>query len=143
MNPSPPPKPPAPDNSFEFELTDFASAREALDDVSIALAAEVARPVDPADWATRRRPRTPTDRALAGTTIDWLMQLPADLRPNQLSEQLPRLANQIADAWPHTEQCLAALDDLLTDRRGARRGLPHDLRREVQAMRSFLAAGRS
>ena len=141
MNPSPPPKPPVPDNSFEFELTDFASAREALDDVSIALAAEVARPVDPADWATRRRPRIATDRALAGATMDWLMQLPADLRPNRLSEQLPRLANQIADAWADPRRCLGAIDDLLSDQRGGRRGLPRELREEVVALRGHLAAG--
>ena len=134
MNPSPPPKPPAPDNSFDFELTDFASAREALDDVSIALAAEVARPVDPADWATRRRPRTATDRALAGATMDWLMQLPADLRPNKLSEQLPRLANQIADAWPDLPRCNAVIDGLLADKRGGRQGLPLGMRNELLAL---------
>lgn len=133
-----PPKSPAPDGSFDFELTDFATAREALDNESIVKAAESARPVDPDYWVTRRRPRTATDRALAGTTIDWLLRLPMDLRPNRLSQQLPRLANQIADAWSDPARCLAALDDLLTDNRGGRRGLPHELREEVLTLQRHL-----
>ncbi len=140
MNHSPPPKPPATDNSFEFELTDFAEAREALDDESIALAAEAARPVDSDYWIKRRRSRTATDRALAGSTIDWLLRLPPDLRPNRLSQQVPRLANQIADAWPDPKRCLSALDDLLSDKRGGRRGLPLELQNEVLMLRQHLAA---
>ena len=133
-------KPPALDVGFEFELTDFASAREALDDTSIAVAAEAACSADADYWVKRRRPRLATDRALAGSTIDWLLKLPEGLRPNKLSEQLPRLANQIADAWPDRERCLACLDDLLSDRRGGRRGLPYDVRSEVQSLHAFLAA---
>jgi hypothetical protein len=80
------------------------------------IAAESARPVDANDWLTKRRPRLLTDRALAGATIDWLLRLPEALRPKQLSEQLPRLANQIAEAWIDPKRCLAALDDSLSDR---------------------------
>ncbi len=131
--------PPAPDNGFEFELTDFASAREALDDASIELAAEAARPADPADWARRRRPQVPTDRALAGATIDWMLRLPTRLQPHHLADQYPRLANQIAAAWGDRERCLRALHGLLHDDRAGRRGLPQDLRREVEALQQHLA----
>ena len=137
MKPSPP-KPAASDNSFEFELTDFAEAREALDNESIALAAEAARPAEPTDWNRRRRPRTASDRALTGVAIDWLLRMPPEVRPNRLSELMPRLVNQIAAAWSDRTRCLSALDDLLTDKRGGRRGLPYELREEVRRLQTQL-----
>lgn len=136
MTPLPGNRPPAPGDSFEFELTDFASAREALDDASIELAAEAARP---ADWVHRRRPPVPTDRALAGATIDWMLRLPAALQPRRLADHYPRLANQIAAAWTDRERCLRSLQSLLNDDRGGRRGLPNDLRQEVEALHRQLA----
>jgi hypothetical protein len=142
MNQPAPQKPIAPDGSFDFELTDFAEARDALDNESLVMAAAAARPIDPKEWIARRRPRVATDRALAGTTIDWVLRLPEDVRPRKLCEQFPRLANQIANAWFDRDRCVHSLDDLLVDRRGGRRGLPHDLRREVQALREFLSSAR-
>lgn len=139
MTPLSPNPPPAPDEGFEFELTDFASAREALDDASIELAADAARPATPADWIHRRRPPVPTDRALAGGTIDWMLRLPAALQPRRLADHYPRLANQIAAAWADRERCLRSLQSLLNDDRGGRRGLPHDLRQEVEALHRHLA----
>ena len=141
MNHPNPPKATAPNSGFDFEFTDFASARDALDNESLVWAAEAARPTDPNAWIARRRPRVATDRALAGTTIDWLLKLPDGLRPHKLCEQLPRLANQIANAWSYPDQCVASIDDLLIDRRGGRRGLPLALRLEVQALRDFLSSG--
>ena len=136
----PPAKPPyPPSEGFEFELTDFATAREALDNASIELAAEAARPAEPADWVRRRRPPVPTDRALAGATIDWMLRLPAALQPHHLADQYPRLANQIAATWSDRERCLQSLHGLLHDDRPGRRGLPHDLRREVEALHQHLA----
>lgn len=130
---------PPPESGFEFELTDFASAREALDDASIELAAEAARPADPSDWVKRRRPLVPTDRALSGETIDWMLRLPAALRPHRLADSYPRLANQIAAAWGNRERCMRALSGLLHDSRGGRRGLPFEQRREVEALHQHLA----
>jgi hypothetical protein len=139
MTPPPDNRPPAPVDSFEFELTDFASAREALDNSALSLAAEIARPVGTTDWAQLRRPPVPTDRALAGVTIDWMLALPVALRPVRLADRLPRLANQIAAAWGDRQRCLGALNSLLTDERGNRRGLPIDLRSEVEALHQHLA----
>ena len=142
MNHQTPPKTAAPNSGFDFEFTDFADARDALDNESLVMAAAAARPIDPKEWVARRRPRVATDRALAGTTIDWLLRLPEAVRPRQLCERFPRLANQIADAWFERDRCVASLDDLLIDRRGGRRGLPYDLRVEVQTLREFLSSGR-
>ncbi len=142
MNYQTPPKSAAPNDGFDFEFTDFADARDALDNESLVMAAAAARPIDPKEWVARRRPRVATDRALAGATIDWLLRLPEAVRPRQLCERFPRLANQIADAWFERDRCVASLDDLLIDRRGGRRGLPYDLRVEVQTLREFLSSGR-
>ena len=137
MQPSPP-KPSVTDTGFDFELTDFAEARSVLDSESLSPAAEAARAVDKEHWIKQRRPRVPTDRALTGEALAWLIQLPAGLRPDLLSEQMPRLANQIAAAWPHPDECLAALERLLNDGRTDRRGFSPPLRGEIEALRDHL-----
>lgn len=133
---------PSTTDSFEFELTDFASAREALDRNSLSIAAEASRPAEAADWALRRRPPLPTDRALTGAAIDWVLRLPEVLRPHHLTDQMPRLANQIALAWVDRERCLGALNALLRDERGGRRGLPYEIKIEVEALTRHLGSPR-
>jgi len=59
---------------IEFELTDLDTARQALDDLPPGVA-EVRR-LSPGYWEQRRRPPAPTDRALAGPTLDWIARLP-------------------------------------------------------------------
>ena len=142
MTPSTPPKPPRPDGSFDFEITDFGEAREVLDNETFITPAEAAlapRPHWPGYWLSRRRERLPTDRALAGTTMDWLTKLPLAVRPLKLSEALPRVANQLAAVWSDQAQCLAAIDELLVDHRGGRRGLPLAMLLELQSLRDFAA----
>ncbi|MES2101199.1 MAG: hypothetical protein V4569_15330 [Pseudomonadota bacterium] len=132
------PTPPQ-DAGFEFELTDFASAREALDEAAIDIARQNARPTNPAEWARRRRPASPADRALTGETIAWMLDLPEPIRPEQLAARMPRLANQIADAWNDRLRCTSALHALTVDDRGGRRGLPSDILAEVQILHRHLS----
>ena len=144
MTASPPSKPPRPDGSFDFELTDFSEARQVLDNETFIVATEAAMAAGTGGagyWASRRRERLPTDRALAGATMDWMTKLPPALRPVKLSEVLPRVANQIAAIWSDRPQCLVAIDELLVDHRGGRRGLPLALVMELQALRDFAAEG--
>ncbi len=143
MNPQPPSPPPAPDEGFEFELTDFASAREALDESVIDIARHNARPTDPAEWAKRRRPASPADRALTGEAIAWMLGLPERIRPEQLAARMPRLANQIAAAWNDRLRCANALHALTIDDRGGRRGLPIDILAEVQFLHRHLSGAPS
>jgi hypothetical protein len=139
MTNTPKPATPWTTDSFEFEVTDFMSAREALDRNSLSIAAEASRPADAPDWEHLRRPPVPTDRALAGATIDWVLRLPEALRPRDLTDQMPRLANQIAAAWLDRPRCLGALNALLRDDRGGRRGLPYQIRIEVEALARHLS----
>lgn len=119
-------------DALEFEVTDFGEARQALNELPPGIA-EVAQ-LKSANWAERRRPARPSDRALTGAAVDWMMSLPAGLRPQKLSMQFPRVANQIAELWADTRAVRMALEDLLIDRRGGRRGLPDAAQAEVRAL---------
>ena len=132
------PSPSRQDEGFEFELTDFDEARRILDSESLS-PFDVAAVVPPEHWEKIRRRKVPTDRALTGRAIDWLLALPATLRPQNLSLQFPRIANALAEAWPEPKQYRAALDNLLCDGRKGRRGFPVAVHQELVALRSCLA----
>ncbi len=126
------PKPTA--DALEFEITDFAAAREALDEPPSGVGR--AATFGPGYWEQKRRKLLPRDRALAGPTIDWMLGLAPTLRPRLLCEHYPRIANQIAELWPHPEERARFLDALLTDARGGRRGFALGVRREIEALRA-------
>lgn len=136
MNQTPQPKPARQLDALDFEFTDFDDARRALDE----LPAGVLRLAGPgADrWESRRRPLHAADKALTGLALDWLIQLPAPLRPQRLCAGYPRLANRLAAAWSDRSEAAGELDELLRDRRGGRRGLPAATRAELVALRELL-----
>ena len=124
---------PNPTDAFEFEITDFASARAVHD----ALPPGVDRLTElttPHYWDSRRRKPLPTDRALAGATIEWLLALPPSLRPRTLCERFPRVGNALAAAWADAPSRAALLDRLLADCRGGRTGFPADVQREIETL---------
>ena len=86
-----------PEERLTFETTDFADARRALDEPPAGL--EVARLLREPSWAGRRRPPEPTDHAILGRTVDWLLQLAPAARPTRLADAIPRIANALADRW--------------------------------------------
>jgi hypothetical protein len=122
----------APPGSIEFELTDLENARQALDELPEGV--DKLPMLTPNYWEQRRRKPLPSDRALQGSTIDWLLKLPVSLRPSELCDRYPRAANALATAWPGSERA-AVLDELLSDRRGRRRGFPPEVRSELEALR--------
>ena len=89
-----------------------------------------------------RRPERACDSALTGTTRRWLRKLPARRRPLRLCAAFPRVANRIAWCWHDSVLSQQLLDDLLTDRRGGRRGFCAAIHREMQRLREFNAAQR-
>ncbi|HEY6135760.1 MAG TPA: hypothetical protein VIW70_17430 [Rubrivivax sp.] len=138
-----PDKPPAnpfkTSRSFEFELTDFDEARKSLDEAPEGLA-EAAAALEPDFWERRRRKSLPTDRALNGVAIEWVLALPIALRPMGLCDRYPRVANAIAEAWPIFELRRSMLDSLLEDKRGRRQGFPPEVRSEIETLRCVLPA---
>jgi hypothetical protein len=139
--PKKPSTPPSPtswqDEGLEFEITDFGDAKRVLDDESISQF-HVETYVSPAKWKRLRRAKLPTDRALTGQAIDWLLSLPPGLHPEKLTTQFPRIANALAQAWPEPEERKAALDKLFDDGRAGRGGFPPEVQRELIALRDWV-----
>jgi hypothetical protein len=123
--------------TIDFELTDFALARDALEEPPAGLE-EVARELVRerlGGWENQRHKPTPTDRALSGRGIDWLLALAPDLRPKALSDRFPRLVNLLAEHWDDATRRVELLDSLLYDQRGNRVGFPPAIRDELQLLR--------
>ena len=127
-----PPKPARPPGSIDFELTDFEDARHVLDDLPAGVAA--AKQLQPGYWSEQRRKSVATDRALTGAAMDWVIRLPAALRPHATCEQFPRVINAIAVAWPDKAFSLQVLDHMINDYRGGRRGFPVPVQNELAAL---------
>jgi hypothetical protein len=135
-NQSNPPASPWQGEGLEFELTDFGEARRVLDTESLSQF-EGAMVSSPEQWKRLRRAKLPTDRALSGQAIDWLMGLPPSLRPEKISSQFPRIANALAEVWHEPNECQAALDKLLCDERKWRTGFPPEVHEELIALRDW------
>jgi hypothetical protein len=134
-----PPKPPKrnPD-SIDFELTDFEDARHVLDDLPPGLAE--AKHMQPGYWEQQRRKPVATDRALTGQAMDWVIGLPAALRPHTVCEHFPRVVNAIAAAWSDPAYSVQVLDHMLNDYRGGRRGFPATVKQELAALLAHASA---
>jgi hypothetical protein len=133
MSGQPPTKPPANGlDMIEFEITDFDTARHALDELPPGVAE--AKQLLAGSWDRQRRKPTPTDRALTGQAMDWVIGLPPTLRPHATCEQFPRVANAIAASWRDTTYSLRVLDHMVNDYRGGRRGFPETAASELAAL---------
>ena len=120
--------------ALEFEPIDLAEARKVLDDLPAGI--EAVQTMTPGYWQSRRRKTEPTDRALTGVALDWMMTMPAALRPAATAQAFPRIVNAIARAWSDPDECHALLDSLVNDRRPGRRGFPTPVRSELEALYS-------
>jgi hypothetical protein len=123
---------------LDFEPTDFEDARRALDELPAGVT--TARTLEPGYWDGKRRPTLPSDRALSGPAIQWVMALPPAMRPQVLIDRFPRIANRLADCWPRPLERETFLQDLLIDRRGRRRGFPPEVASELEVLRTFAAS---
>ena len=123
--------------ALDFELTNFADARHALEELPAGIG-ELHR-MKPGYWEKQRRTPLPTDKALAGMTIDWLVNLPPPVQPRLLAERYPRIVNRIAETWTSGQRCQETFDDLLADRLGGRHGFPYEVDVELQSLRRFRA----
>jgi hypothetical protein len=128
-----------PPGAIDFELTDLSAARSVLDDLPEGVL-EVER-LQPGYWEARRRKPVPSDRALTGAAMDWLIRLPAQVRPQALVEQFPRVVNAIAQVWSDPAAGPRAMARLLTDDRGGRRGFPPEVERELRQLADYRKRG--
>lgn len=90
----------------------------------------------PADIELRemRSLPNPRDTSLSKLALAWFDQIPLALRPNALFELYPRVANRIALCWDDKDLLGMLFDDLLSDRRGSRRGFPAAVKCEMLAL---------
>lgn len=131
MNLRIPPKPGASTDSIDFEFVTVDDARAAHDELPAGVGSLPT--LVPGYWEQRRRKPVPSDRALTGAAIEWLIALPPALRPAQLAERFPRIVNTIAEAQT-TQDRLLVLAGLLDDRRGHRGGFCLEVRHEIDAL---------
>lgn len=124
-----PPKPSPSLDSLDFEITDFDEARRALNELPAGLAQ--VQQTTPGFWDQKRRVTLPSDRALTGAAMDWVVALPPTIRPHTTCEQFPRVVNAIAVAWGDVPLCMRVLDHMINDYRGGRRGFPATVQAEL------------
>jgi hypothetical protein len=124
------PEPGNPD-SFEFEKVSLADARKMLD--------EQVKPVGgapkAADWESKRAPAVA--ETLHTATIQWILKLPPHIQPRFLQVRYPRVANRLAALWEDVTAFEGFTDDLLTDKRGGRKGFPLNVATEIASLRDY------
>lgn len=120
------------DDSLDFELVSFDQAREALDEPPAGV--RHVRRVSSADWASRRRSLSESERRLSRAATQWFLDLPRGLRPAELMRRFPRIANRLCAQWGDASASLQLLDELVLDRRGGRLGFPRPVVIELQAL---------
>lgn len=59
------------------------------------------------------------------------------MQPQALYECFPRILNGLAAGWHDRDATLRSFDDLLTDRRGGRRGFPLEMLEELRTLKVF------
>jgi len=121
---------PGESDSLQFEKVSLSDARKALDESGPA-AYKVARKTE--NWEDKRTD-TP-DETLDDAASAWMNELPASVRPRQLAIRYARLVNRIARLWSDPVKCGRLLDDLMTDRRGGRKGFPLAIASELATLR--------
>jgi hypothetical protein len=86
------------------------------------------------EQAIARRRQTPSAEPLP-ITFKWVAKLPQSVQPLALLRQYPRIANMMAGMWQDPQSCRAYLHDLLTDRRGTRKGFSPAIVQELVRLR--------
>ena len=119
-------------DSFEFEKVSLDDARKALDE-TVKPAVTVTKSSD--DFVAKRK-HAPAE-SLRTATIQWILKLPPHLQPRHLQVKYPRVANRIAALWPEPPSCESYLDDLITDKRGGRKGFPLNVAAEIASLRDY------
>lgn len=133
-----------PSGMIEFEAVEPAStanaaeAKPKADDGGLdldPLSVQFGRPKDSR--------ATQADRMLQGTTIDWLVAFPPELRPKALCERYPFVANRLAQHWSDRMASATSLELLAADERWGTVGYPAQIQLELQRLLRHVSGGRS
>ena len=117
----------AEDDHFQYEKVSIEEARVAHDSVREPVVPRFGGSLPP-------RPRAYAE-PLHDATILWLTELPEGLRPLELEQLFPRIANKLCGLWATPLLCNQYLTSLLMDSRdGARQGFPKAVAAELAAL---------
>jgi hypothetical protein len=94
--------------------------------------------VPSSEWLAKRKAQ-PCETLLA-TTARWYASLPADVRPEMMCAMFPRILNCLAAGWHDRDTTRRYFDDLLTDRRGGRKGFPASVLDELHRLTTLYEA---
>ena len=119
-------------DTFEFEKVSMSDARKALEETVIPATAVKK---EAANWEAKRKPAAA--ESLRTATIQWILKLPPHVQPRHLQVKYPRVANRIAALWNDAAGCESYLDELLTDKRGGRKGFPLNVAQEIASIRDY------
>jgi len=119
-------------SALEFQDVDLVDARKSLEELPAGVTERHDRDAD--YWRQRRRKPVPTDRALTGAAIDWLVSMPQEFRPKALGEQFPRIANRLAEIWRDRARTLRELEHLRDDGRRGRGGFSVAIDTEIRLL---------
>lgn len=108
--------------------------------IAVEHAKQSSPPPDNALGAARRAPEKPEDRTLSLTALAWFDSLPQGVRPHNLAQRYPRICNRIVDRWQYPDLMIRFFDNLLTDRRGGRRGFPMTIAIEIAGLKEHCQA---
>jgi hypothetical protein len=67
----------------------------------------------------------------------WVKALPAAVRPLELSNRFPRIANRLALCWNYVDLVESVFNELLVDHRGGREGFPTQVANELLRLHAF------
>lgn len=110
---------------FHYERVTVEEARMAYDSTDVAAAP---------DNPSCSLPRSPPE-PLGDGTIRWLAQLPETVRPLELAQLFPRIANKLCGLWANPALCNRYIAGLLMDSRdGGREGFPLRVAVELAAL---------
>jgi hypothetical protein len=70
-------------------------------------------------------------------TVQWILKLPPHVQPRHLQVKYPRIANRLASLWTEPTRCEPYFEDLLTDKRGGRKGFPLAVAQELASLRDY------
>jgi len=89
------------------------------------------------EFAHLRRPQPAALCEPSAATIRWVASFPKEVRPMQLAIKFPRIANILADAWPHPGRFEARLRELMLNDRPGRQGFPFDVLKELADLNAY------
>ena len=75
--------------------------------------------------------------SLAHETTQWLTELPPNVRPQQVANAYPRIANSLCRNWRNPTEFLGCLDNLPLDSRGERQGFSADIAMELARLKDY------